>query len=73
MKKAFYQIVYKDYGRLESDYNQEVSQKIFEREIEAWKYVLLDCENDDDIAYMLANVSSGAISLKKVLLEDEAT
>jgi hypothetical protein len=75
MKHKMWQIIYKDYGKLDDDfgYNKECSQNIFETAEEAWKEVIADCANDEDITYVLSNVASGVISLKEVLVPETET
>ena len=68
MIKKMWQVVYKDYGRIDDEflYNKECSRKVYETTEEAWKDVIADCTNDDDIVYIMNNVSAGIVSLREV-------
>ncbi len=63
-EKMFYQVIYKEIGKIDGDFNTEGSYEIFNDKIDAWLHVLQDCENDRDIAYLMERVSSGEIEVK---------
>ncbi len=62
--KPYYQIVYKEPGRIDGAFNTVGSQTIFADINDAWLDVMSDCENDGDIAYLMERVSKGEITIK---------
>ena len=67
----YYQLIYKEYGKIDAVYNEEGTTQIFKSEIEAWKFVLADCDTDLDIAYIMSQIASGVISLKTLSLHED--
>jgi hypothetical protein len=64
MKKVYWQVIYKEWGRIDAEFNEVGSQQIFETEIDAWKYAMIDCADDGDIAWLLKSVAAGAVAVK---------
>ncbi len=67
MKKVYWQLVFKEWGRMDDEFNEATSQEIFETELDAWKYAMLDCANDEDIAFLMKQISSGIISTRRLV------
>jgi len=70
MKKVYWQIVHKEWGRIDGEFNKECSRDLYETKEKAWEAAMLDCETDEDIAYLLNMVSSGIVNLKEVLVPE---
>jgi len=66
-----YQPIYKEYGRLDADFNEAPATNIYKTELEAWQSFIADCETDEDIAYVIKLAARGQFGVKEVHYEPE--
>ncbi len=64
--KKYYQLIYKEIGRIDGEYNESGTSEIFESEIKAWQHALIDCETDLDITYVFMGIANGSISVREL-------
>ncbi len=58
--------VYKEYGRLDAEYNMECSMTGYQTLSDAWASFIDDCETDADIVDVIQRIASGEYSVKKI-------
>ncbi len=70
--KKYYQLIYKEFGRVDDVFNEAGSINIFESEIDAWKEALKDCETDLDVAFAMMRAADGALHVKELTVNEDS-